>query len=162
MTGGLVTAKARDGVFETIQLMRTEGIRRAPIVDDTGALVGIVSLDDLLELLAEELGNLAGLLRQERNEAEVQDSEDQQEQADYPQAAVDGRLKHVHERRGRRQTRLRVGPFPLPPGRAQTGQCRASLRARHTLFVRVAHYPELNHVRRGSSLATGAGMVAGK
>lgn len=66
MTGGLVTAKARDGVFETIQLMRTEGIRRAPIVDDTGALVGIVSLDDLLELLAEELGNLAGLLRQER------------------------------------------------------------------------------------------------
>jgi len=66
MAEGLVTAKSRDGVFETIQLMRTEGIRRAPIVDATGALVGIVSLDDLLELLAEELGNLASLLRQER------------------------------------------------------------------------------------------------
>jgi CBS domain-containing protein len=66
MTEGLVTANSRDGVFETIQLMRTEGIRRAPIVDDTGALIGIVSLDDLVELLAEELGNLASLLRQER------------------------------------------------------------------------------------------------
>lgn len=72
MTGNLVTAGERDGLFETIQLMRSRGVRRMPIVDAAGGLVGIVSLDDLVELLAEELGDLARLMRQERlNEIEA-------------------------------------------------------------------------------------------
>ncbi|HVW84174.1 MAG TPA: CBS domain-containing protein [Bryobacteraceae bacterium] len=66
MTGTMVTARERDGIFETIALMRGDGVRRMPIVDASGALVGIVSLDDILELLAEELGDLVGLIRQER------------------------------------------------------------------------------------------------
>lgn len=66
MTENPVTAREGDGIFETVQLMRTEGVRRAPIVEASGALVGIVSLDDILEVMAEELGNLMNLLRQER------------------------------------------------------------------------------------------------
>lgn len=66
MTASLVTARERDGIFETIALMRSEGVRRMPIVDVSGALVGIVSLDDLLELMAEELGDLVSLIRQGR------------------------------------------------------------------------------------------------
>ena len=30
-------------------------VRRAPVVDADGALIGIVSLDDLLEVIAEEI-----------------------------------------------------------------------------------------------------------
>jgi CBS domain-containing protein len=72
MTENPVTAREKEGVMETIQLMRSAGIRRAPIVDAAGALVGIVSLDDVLELMAEELGELARLMRQERrNEMEA-------------------------------------------------------------------------------------------
>lgn len=71
MTGGLVTVNEHDGVFETLRLMRSEGVRRAPIVDGSGALIGIVSLDDLLELIAEELGDLAGLIREERRKEEI-------------------------------------------------------------------------------------------
>ncbi|MDE3195598.1 MAG: CBS domain-containing protein [Acidobacteriota bacterium] len=66
MDGTLVSGKESDGIFETIQLMRSARVRRLPVVDATGALVGVVSLDDLLELLAEELGDLVTLIRQER------------------------------------------------------------------------------------------------
>ena len=72
MTGDLITVRENEGVFETIQLMRAKGARRAPVVDSEGALVGIVSVDDLLELMAEELSELAKLIsREQRQEAET-------------------------------------------------------------------------------------------
>jgi len=66
MSGAPVTARERDGIFETVQLMRSAGVRRIPVVDSTKALMGIVSLDDILELMAEELGDMASVLRQGR------------------------------------------------------------------------------------------------
>lgn len=54
------------GVFETIQLMRDKAVRRVPVVDEHGALIGIVALDDLLSLLAEELSELATLVSREQ------------------------------------------------------------------------------------------------
>lgn len=71
-TGELVTIREQEGVFETIQLMRSKGVRRVPVVDAKGTLVGIVSIDDLVDLLAEELGELAKLIsREQKREAEV-------------------------------------------------------------------------------------------
>jgi len=46
-------------VFETIRLMRAKGIRRIPVVNQAGGLEGIVSADDMLDLLAEEMAELA-------------------------------------------------------------------------------------------------------
>ena len=66
MAPGLVTVKENTGVFEAIQYMRTKGVRRLPVVYESGGLVGILTLDDLLELLAEELLSLAKLVRQEQ------------------------------------------------------------------------------------------------
>lgn len=62
----LVTVQGKCGVFETMQYMRSKGVRRLPVVDDRGGLLGIVTLDDLLSLLAEELGALARLVEHER------------------------------------------------------------------------------------------------
>lgn len=66
MTGDLITVRENDGVFQTIQLMRAKGARRAPVVDGQGVLVGIVSADDFVELLAEELNQLAKLIAREQ------------------------------------------------------------------------------------------------
>jgi len=66
MSDSPVTVAERDGVFETIASMRSAGVRRTPVVDSAGALIGIVSMDDVLELMAEEMGNLANVVRQER------------------------------------------------------------------------------------------------
>lgn len=61
MSTELVTIRESDGVYDTIQLMRIKGVRRLPVVNDRGGLAGIVSLDDLLELLADEVSALARL-----------------------------------------------------------------------------------------------------
>ncbi|MNF02190.1 inosine 5'-monophosphate dehydrogenase [compost metagenome] len=55
----LVTARESEAVFEVIGKMRHFSIRRMPVVDDQGLLVGIVSADDLLGILAENLRVLA-------------------------------------------------------------------------------------------------------
>lgn len=66
MAPNFITVSERLGVYETIQFMRGNGVRRLPVVDDGGALVGIVTLDDLLALLAEELDALAKLVAREQ------------------------------------------------------------------------------------------------
>jgi CBS domain-containing protein len=62
----LVTVKENAGVSETIEYMRAKGVRRVPVVDNSGGLVGILTLDDLLELLAEELLALTRLVQHEQ------------------------------------------------------------------------------------------------
>lgn len=54
-----VTAKADEGVYDVIQKMRKNGVKRVPVVDSDGALVGIVAADDLLSLTARESAELA-------------------------------------------------------------------------------------------------------
>jgi CBS domain-containing protein len=66
VTRELFTAREADGVYETIQRMRVHGVRRMPVVDAEGALVGIVTLDDLLALLAEEMMALARITAREQ------------------------------------------------------------------------------------------------
>ncbi|HVC49196.1 MAG TPA: CBS domain-containing protein [Burkholderiales bacterium] len=66
MVPELATVKENTGLFETIEYMRVKGVRRLPVVDENNELVGIITLDDLLELLAEELATLAKLIQHER------------------------------------------------------------------------------------------------
>jgi CBS domain-containing protein len=67
MVPELATVQEKTGVFEAIRYMRDKGVRRMPIVGEDGVLIGILALDDLLELLAEELGALARLVSREQN-----------------------------------------------------------------------------------------------
>lgn len=62
----LAKVKESTGVSEVIRFMRDMGVRRMPVVDGKGALVGLVTLDDLLELLSEELAELARLTQLEQ------------------------------------------------------------------------------------------------
>jgi CBS domain-containing protein len=62
MTPDPLTIAADLGVTQTIQAMRVRGVRRAPVVDGSGQVVGIISLDDLLPAVARELGELATLI----------------------------------------------------------------------------------------------------
>lgn len=48
-----------------LQMMRVEKCRRLPVTDDNYQLVGLVSVDDILELLIEEFREIGLLLRQE-------------------------------------------------------------------------------------------------
>lgn len=68
----LATVRENEDLFETLRYMRDKGVRRMPVVDQAGGLVGILTLDDLLGLLAEEMTGLARLVSHERQrEADV-------------------------------------------------------------------------------------------
>jgi CBS domain-containing protein len=62
MTREPLVLEERTPLQEGIGLMRARGVRRAPVVDASGALVGIVSSDDIVAAIAEELAELARLI----------------------------------------------------------------------------------------------------
>jgi len=56
-------------VDDAIQRMGERGVRRAPVVSNNGTLVGLISVDDLLGEVAEEIIDLARLVtRQPKDE----------------------------------------------------------------------------------------------
>ncbi|MFO1205074.1 MAG: CBS domain-containing protein [Burkholderiales bacterium] len=62
----LVTGREEDGILDTLQIMRTRGVRRLPILNADGSLLGIVTVDDLIEVFAEELTDLARVISRGR------------------------------------------------------------------------------------------------
>jgi CBS domain-containing protein len=70
MQTNIIVIDESAGVLEAIQTMTAKGVRRLPVIDDEDGLVGIVTLDDMLLLLAKEFGSLSKLVtREQRNEA---------------------------------------------------------------------------------------------
>ena len=65
------TLKETAGLFEIIAQMRSGGVRRLVVVDAKEQLLGIVAMDDLIPVLAEELSALAQAIRvEQRREAQ--------------------------------------------------------------------------------------------
>lgn len=65
----LVTVTEDMALYETIELMLRHGVRRVPVVNADGGLVGLFASDDALELLTEQLQHLVWLVsKQQRQE----------------------------------------------------------------------------------------------
>ena len=63
----LVTVGEEDSVFDALRLMRGRGIRRMPVVAGDGTLAGIVTIDDVLEIVAEQLNDLVRAIATEQS-----------------------------------------------------------------------------------------------
>jgi len=59
----LFTIKENTATHDAIDFMRSKAVRRLPVVDTTGELIGILTMDDLLEILSEEMLDFARLIR---------------------------------------------------------------------------------------------------
>lgn len=71
MSNSLVTARESDGMLETVKMMRAKGVRRLPVINDDNELVGILSVDDLIDLFSEQIVDLARLIaREQKRETE--------------------------------------------------------------------------------------------
>lgn len=71
MTRNLVTAGSHEPLNRVIDLMKEHGVKRIPIVSPDGELDGIVSIEDVMRLLSEEMCALSQVYeRQRANEAE--------------------------------------------------------------------------------------------
>ena len=62
----LTTVFEDDDLMHVIEVMRNQGIRRVPVVDADEALVGILTVDDIVDLLSEVMVDLAHLVDSQR------------------------------------------------------------------------------------------------
>lgn len=65
MTANVQAVTESMAIEDVLRLMRSGPYRRLPVVDENNVLLGVVSLDDILDLLSEEFSNIGKLLRQE-------------------------------------------------------------------------------------------------
>lgn len=66
MSRELVTVREQEGLLDSMEVMRYKGVRRLPVVDRAGNLAGILSIDDLLEALSEQMTELTRIVGRER------------------------------------------------------------------------------------------------
>ncbi len=59
MTKDVVTASEQDGVLDLVAAMRRRKVRRIPVLGPRNILVGIVSLDDVLVVMAQQIQAVA-------------------------------------------------------------------------------------------------------
>ncbi|MDT8403745.1 CBS domain-containing protein [Sulfuriflexus sp.] len=65
MSYELATVDESASLMDAVKLMQSKGVRRLPVVNGQGYLVGILTVDDLVEIVSEELGAVAGLISKE-------------------------------------------------------------------------------------------------
>lgn len=71
MSTELVTVREDESLSDTVKRMCALGIRRVPVVNDRGGLEGILSIDDLVEQVCEELTDITKLISwQQKREKE--------------------------------------------------------------------------------------------
>lgn len=62
MSTPVVTAREEMPIEDALSQLSASGIRRLPVVDGAGALLGLLALDDVLDLLGEEAATIGRLL----------------------------------------------------------------------------------------------------
>ena len=62
MTGAPVLSNKDDDALWALKVMRDRGIRRLPVVDSAGSLVGILALDDLVQHIGNAVGDMVQLI----------------------------------------------------------------------------------------------------
>jgi len=65
MTSNPLAAREDDEHYEVLEAMRGKGVRRIPVVDQNGLLVGVLAVDDLLRVISHEMAGLVALVQKE-------------------------------------------------------------------------------------------------
>ena len=66
MTPNPLTIAETASTAQALQELRRAGVRRIPVVGLRGELVGVLSFDDLMEVIAGETQDMASAIRNER------------------------------------------------------------------------------------------------
>ena len=71
MSMDLVTVGEATKLLDAVSIMRSKGIRRLPVVNSDGGMVGILTVDDVIELLAEEVSSIASIVVAEQRQEQT-------------------------------------------------------------------------------------------
>lgn len=65
MSSDPICVNENEDMAEVVKRMRTAGVRRLPVIDRRGSLVGVIAFDDVVAYLQEQLTELSTLMAQE-------------------------------------------------------------------------------------------------
>jgi CBS domain-containing protein len=68
MTRQPLIASDADELSDLLQAMRVAGIRRVPVVDIRGALIGIMAIDDAIDVITGLMCDIAGSIKSEQRQ----------------------------------------------------------------------------------------------
>lgn len=68
MTRKPLIADESDDLNDLLQAMRLAGVRRVPVVDARGALVGIMAIDDAIDVVTGLMCDIAGSIKSEQRQ----------------------------------------------------------------------------------------------
>ncbi len=72
MSTDIVKVTKEKGIAEVVDEMETHGVRRMIVVDEAGNACGLVSSDDILQLVARELNGLGRIAQRQSGKERVQ------------------------------------------------------------------------------------------
>lgn len=61
----LVTTSVNDNIETVLNKMKSNGVRRIPVVEDDGSLAGIITMDDMLDILIQDFASVAHLIEKQ-------------------------------------------------------------------------------------------------
>ncbi len=61
----LLTVRGKEDVYDVLGKMRQKSVRRVPVVDKNGFLIGIISIDDILDFMVGELKEMTDIMKHE-------------------------------------------------------------------------------------------------
>jgi CBS domain-containing protein len=110
----LKAVSVHEGLSDVTRKMREYGVRRLPIEDAEGRLIGLVSMDDVLVLLGHELADAAAAIEHElAHEHKIGETlrrrQTRRRRGAEPGGEGAGRSKAGKQRRVRKRTRSRAG-----------------------------------------------------
>jgi CBS domain-containing protein len=63
MTREITSCGIGDDLFQVLQAMHADGVRRLPVLDSDGALRGLISIDDIVAAIGAQLVELSAVMR---------------------------------------------------------------------------------------------------
>jgi CBS domain-containing protein len=72
MSRDLLLLNEGEAISSAIERMHVRGVRRAPVIDNSSGLIGLLSVDDLIEIMAEQLQQLSTLFKRQQVQEQQQ------------------------------------------------------------------------------------------
>lgn len=68
VVSSLCSIHEKKSIFDALELMKEKGFRRLPVVGDDDALIGIITVDDIIELFTEMIGSMAEVIKRQQKQ----------------------------------------------------------------------------------------------
>ena len=70
LTEPLAYISEENSLYDALELMNTKKVRRLPVVNQDTKLVGIITIDDIIEILSEMMGQLVSVTKLQQKKEE--------------------------------------------------------------------------------------------